>query len=340
MSLDILKKQLKDGDFSPLYFIYGNEPYLKSYYTNELISKIIPKGAEDFNIHRFDERTPDINQLQDSIEGLPVFAERKCVIIKDMNADEIKQNDWEKLEKILQDIPPETIIIIHISSVETDFKKKGNWKTLLAIAQKQGLPVLIDHITTADLMKWIRKNFKKLGCEASDDVIRHLIGQVGSDMNSLNTEIEKISALAGEKAEIKHIDMLVTKTLDSNVFQFAGALIRRDYNTSFKMLYELFEQKEEPIVIAAVLSKAFIDLYRIRITLDYGVDPLSLAKSFDYKNKEFIIRNAVRDCKNISAKYLRKCLNLFIEADVSLKSSKMNNKIILEELIGKILSLK
>jgi DNA polymerase-3 subunit delta len=338
VSLDILKKQLKEGNFSQLYLIYGNEPYLKDFYTKDLVSKIVPKGMEDFNIHRIDGQKLDVNQLQDAVEGLPIFAERKCVIIKDLDAEAVKQQDFQKLEKILEDIPQDSVVIIHISSIEPDFKKKAKWKGLLAITQKIGLPVLIDHLPKADLMKWIKKNFTKLGCEIPDEAVRHLIDMVGSDMLSLNSEIEKIAALAEGKAENKHIDMLVAKTLDSTVFKLAGALVKRDYDTSFKMLYELFAQKEEPVAIAAVLSKAFIDLYRVRVALDYGADPLTLAKNFDYKNKEFLIKNAVRDCKNISAKHLRKCLNLFIETDVALKSSKTDNKIILEELFGKILS--
>ena len=116
MSLEILKKQLKEGNFSPLYMIYGNEPYLKDYYTKELVSKIVPKGAEDFNIHRIDGQKLDVNGLQDAVEGLPIFAERKCVIIKDLDAEAVNQQDFQKLEKILEDIPQDSVIIIHISS--------------------------------------------------------------------------------------------------------------------------------------------------------------------------------------------------------------------------------
>ena len=340
MSLDILKKQIKEGKFSSLYLIYGNEPYLKDFYTKELISKVVPKGAEDFNIHRIDGQKLDANQLQDAVEGLPVFAERKCVIVKDLDAEAIKQADWQKLEKILEDIPEDTVLIIHISSIEPDFKKKAKWKQLLAITQKRGLPVVIDHLSKSDLTKWIKKNFTKLHCEISDESIRHLIEQASSDMLSINCEIEKIAALSEGKVENKHIDMLVAKTLDTTVFKLATAIVKRDYDTSFAILHELFEQKEEPVIISAVLSKAFIDLYRVRVALDYGVDPINLSKTFDYRNREFLLRNAAYDCKNTSSKYLRKCLNLFIETDVALKSSRTDGKIILEELFGKILTTK
>ena len=76
------------------------------------------------------------------------------------------------------------------------------------------------------------------------------------------------------------------------------------------------------------------------MALDYGVDPINLSKTFDYRNREFLLRNAAYDCKNTSSKYLRKCLNLFIETDVALKSSRTDGKIILEELFGKILIAK
>ena len=89
-------------------------------------------------------------------------------------------------------------------------------------------------------------------------------------------------------------------------------------------------------MILAVLSSAYVDLYRVKVALESGVAPFQLSQSFPYKGKEFRLRNAERDVRNMSMEQLRQSLRLILEADIRLKSSRVDNRVILEELIAQL----
>ena len=100
---------------------------------------------------------------------------------------------------------------------------------------------------------------------------------------------------------------------------------------------ELFEQKEDPIGIVAVLSSEYIDLYRAKIYTVKNENPMDLKDVFDYKNKEFRIKNAVQKSKNISLENIIKSLDYLSEADLKLKSTTINPKLVIEELVIKLI---
>ena len=46
---DDLKRQIKERDFKSLYFIYGDENYLKQHYVTLITDKAVDKDFKDFN---------------------------------------------------------------------------------------------------------------------------------------------------------------------------------------------------------------------------------------------------------------------------------------------------
>jgi predicted NBD/HSP70 family sugar kinase len=62
------------------------------------------------------------------------------------------------------------------------------------------------------------------------------------------------------------------------------------------------------------LSNAFADLYRGKVASASGMPADALARAFkSYKNKEWKLKNAVRDSARISVDALRNCLEILAE---------------------------
>ena len=99
----------------------------------------------------------------------------------------------------------------------------------------------------------------------------------------------------------------------------------------------LFYQNEEPVSILAVLSTSYLDLYRVRAAVQSGKNSLEPAKYFDYKGKEFRLRNAERDGGRFSMEMLRESLEVLLAADLSLKSARGDRRTVMEKLIAQLL---
>ena len=86
-----------------------------------------------------------------------------------------------------------------------------------------------------------------------------------------------------------------------------------------------------------VLSSAYIDAYRMRVATECGIDEKTVAADFDYKNRSFALKRASRAASRISTDALRKSIDILTEADLSLKSVRVNPRLHMEQLIARLL---
>ena len=87
----------------------------------------------------------------------------------------------------------------------------------------------------------------------------------------------------------------------------------------------------------AVLSSSYLDLYRVRASIQSGLSAQTPAQYFDYKGKEFRLRNAERDVRSLSLLALRESLDVLLETDAALKGARGSRRIIMEKMIARLL---
>ena len=90
MKVKELQKSLKN-DISPVYFIIGDDDYLKDYAFN-LFVKLLNPDVMDFNLNIFQDFS-SVADITASLGGYPLMDERKVVAVKEPtkpNADEGK----------------------------------------------------------------------------------------------------------------------------------------------------------------------------------------------------------------------------------------------------------
>ena len=110
-----------------------------------------------------------------------------------------------------------------------------------------------------------------------------------------------------------------------------------EYEKAYGLLEQLFAQNEEPLSILGALSASYVDMVRVRAALESGGTAQDAARYGDYKGREFRLRNAQRAARNLTQGALRKSLHLLLEADLALKGSRLDGRIILDELVAKLL---
>ncbi len=333
-----LKKQIDKNDFSNLYFLYGEEKYLVGQYAQKLISKAKGTAFEDFNLQRFDGGASSMDEIAAAVEALPFMAERKCVVVSDLNVESLRVNELDKLEEITANIPETTVLVIYLPTVLIDIKKDKKWKKFIASSGKQGCIVELKKRSNSDLEKILCAGAEKRKCELSRQNAGRIIGYSGNDLQTLYHELEKLCSFVGEgEISAPVIDRMVVKNLEARVYDLSKAILIGDYDKAYGILDLLFYQNEEPVSILAVLSSAYIDMYRVRVSVQSGNGVMEPAKYFDYARKEFRLTNAERDSKRLSTAMLRDSLSMLIATDISLKSARGDRRITMEKLIAQLL---
>lgn len=243
ITLQDLKKQIKSNSFDNLYFIYGDEAYLKRHYTEMLINKIVNSSFKDFNFHVFNGGIPDMNDFGMVVEALPVMSEYNCILIKDLPADSFTKDNANEFYNIISDIPQTTIIIISMLTSSAS-PRSAKWKATYEQLKKHGTVVAANKMKIADLAKIIEKSAKARGCDFSYSEAVYLISLVGDDMLCVNNEMEKVCAYAGSgKITKAQIDAVAVKNVEANAFELTKAIRQKIATKHLKYLICFFTKK-------------------------------------------------------------------------------------------------
>lgn len=329
-------KHVKSPELMHVYLLMGDQSFLIGRYRDQLIKKAVGGSPNDFNLHRFDGSQLDMQSFYDAVESLPFFAESRCVTL-DADLEKLDSGQMKELCSILEDPPATTTVIV---SLRADGKKdKAN--ALIKVCDKAGAVVALEARSRTDTLRFLRNRAQKSGCELSSDCAAYLIDRCGDNLQLLATETDKLCAYAGGGEITKgQIDDIISAALQARVFDLSKAILRGNFNRAMELIDQLCQQREPAVKILAVLSGAFVDLYRGYCARQAGAQPARAAAELGYaKNREFAIKNAMSDSGRYSPAQLGEMLRVLVEADLRVKSTGADERTVLEYAVARLFTL-
>lgn len=331
-----LKEQIKNSSFSNAYLIYGEESYLKEHYVSLLKKKIVDPTFESFNLHQFDGKDTALDDILKDAQMLPMMSEYNFVLVRDYPVEKSK-SDLKLLTEFLEDVPESTIFVFVYDAIEPDVKSAG-FKKVITAFDNAGAVVNMEKRSETDVAKLLVSGAKKRGSVLDISNAKYLISVSGNDLKNLLNELDKLAYFAhGQEITKDIIDNMATKCLQARVYDLSKAVVSADSDTAYSVLDTLFGMKEDPILILAVIGGVYVDMYRVKCAKTAGFSYDDVAKYYNYRGREFALRNASRDCAGLTENQLRESLDEIMNTDLKLKSTVTDKKLLLEELIVKLI---
>lgn len=334
-----IKKHIKDGNLSSLYFVYGDESYLASFYANSLASSITDTSGMSFNYYYFDSETVNFDSVYEAAETLPVMSDRVCIFIKDFpflktNADELKQ-----YTEYFERIPDTTTIIFLMANTEVDVKQNQKWKNILDTFNKNGVIFCLSKRTDSQVADLLVRSAGKRNTSISRETAEYFISIVGNEMTVLLNEFDKLCAFSGGKEISREmIDEISIKSVEASVFDLTTAINTGKNDRAFEILSELIKNKTEATIIIGTLAFGYVDIYRAKIAAANRMNTRDVVNAFgSYKGKTFRIDKAASSARNLTIEQTKELISAVSEADIKIKSFSVDNNVILEELLAKLL---
>ncbi|MBQ7026659.1 MAG: hypothetical protein IJN31_08640, partial [Peptococcaceae bacterium] len=148
-----LKKQIKNRMFQRVYFILGEDGFLKHHYVNELCDKVVGNVLPDLNFVKLDGKTLKMQTLSDEVDQLPVMAELRCVLVDDYDFAAKGENEQKDVKQIISDLPESTVLVFFADTIEINYQKPGKWGSFITLVNKVGATVDFSHKDNAALAK-------------------------------------------------------------------------------------------------------------------------------------------------------------------------------------------
>ncbi|MGB3261163.1 DNA polymerase III subunit delta [Paenisporosarcina sp.] len=323
-------KKIQHGEFSPIYLLVGTEHYFFDETIRRLKESLNQAGETDVLVFDLDE--VPVQHVIEEADTIPFFTDRKLIIAK--NASFLKATEKGK-EKIDHDLkafenwvqhPSETAITVFIAPYE----KLDERKKVTKLMKDKALLLEAKPLEGNDLTVWVQSIVSKEHKSMTADAIARLIETVGQDLVQLQSELHKMATYIGEEPEITKevVELLMTRTLEQDAFQLLNAYLRGDTTTALSVYHDLLRQKEEPIMLTALLASQIRLMSNVRYLQKKGYHAQAIAKQL--KVNPYRVKLIVESRQQVGEERLLEVLHRLASADYQLKTSSGRRERILE----------
>lgn len=241
-----INEHLKKREFVPFYLLYGEEDYLKKQMKDRLLQALVNEG-DNMNYSSFEGKKADPVEILDLAETLPFFSEYRTIVLDHTGLG--KKCD-ETFLKRLENLPDTTIMIF----VEDGIDKRSK---IYKYINKHGYAADMAIQDEKQLLLWVGSLMKQEGKVMTNANGAYFLHKVGTDMNQIRNELQKLFLYTGNRKEIKKqdIDAICTTEITGKIFDMLEAIALKQQKKALTYYYELLELKEPPLKILALLLR-------------------------------------------------------------------------------------
>ena len=180
----VLKAALERGIFDRAYLFHGDDDYLKEEKVRALIARATDPGMRDFNLEIRRGGETDSAILSLALDALPMMAERRVVVIRDVSA--LKKDARLVLGKYLKSPATDTVLLL-----VTNAGAKVDAELI-----EHTTAIEFRSLTEDELLKWIAHKASELATTITASAAILLAGATGNDLALLAGEIDKLRSFA------------------------------------------------------------------------------------------------------------------------------------------------
>jgi len=321
-----LAKALEQGSPRNCYLFYGEEKYLIDMYEERMKKFIALKGEASMNIDVFVDKE-SVTNITNAIETMPFFCEQRLVIVKNSGLlASGRKDDSALMTTALKDIPESTILVF----IEDNVDKRS---TVYKAISQVGELVEFKRPTESELVAWISREMKLKGIAIEKGVALYLIRATSANMETLSTEMSKLTAYCADKGQVTEadIDEVCTKGIELKIFALVDAFAHKNRSRAMGIFENLMEAKESPILVLSLIARQF----RFMLACSQAGGKSSSEIGSALGAPPFAIRECMKQARNFSEAELVQAMKDCLEADVGIKTGRIGDRLAVEVLIGR-----
>lgn len=256
MTYEQIIKDIKSGNYAPVYLLMGDEPYYIDEITNLLLDSVVPEHLRDFNqtiLYGLETNVSDVVTLS---RQFPMMSDYQLVVIKE--AQRLAKID--DLEVYTSNPLKSTVLVINYKGGTVDKRKK-----FAATVEKNGVSFESKKIPDYKLPAFISSFVQTKGLGIDDKSAEMLANNLGSDLSKLSNELDKlIITLPASNKRItpELIEQNIGISKDFNNFELLKAVVQKDIFKA-NQIADYFEKnpKNNPYIMSlAILFNFFSNL--------------------------------------------------------------------------------
>lgn len=330
---------IKKGQFAPVYLLSGEEPYFLDRIADALSKRVVHEDEADFNLDVYYGIETDVETVANAARQFPVLAERRLVMLKELQTMQRGKQQLEKLIPYFRNPSGSTVLVIVFKGEAIP----ATSKVAKAVVEGGGVTFQGNPLRDYELEAFIMDYATQAGVEFDRKAAAMLGEFIGSDIEQLITQISKLR-VSLPKGSMRITPELVERNIgiskDYNNYEFVAALARRDFRRSMQIsVYFQKDPKNHPLTVTiGVLFRFFAQLMIAYYSTDKTQN--GLMKALGLKSP-YALRDISAAMPNYSAASCVRIIRALRDCDAMSKGigSLQSDSELLRELVFKIFTL-
>ena len=322
--MSIIDEDIKSGKLNHIYLIYGEESFLRKQY-KERLKKALAPDDDTMNYSYFEGKDISAGEIIDLAETMPFLSDKRAIIIEN---SPFFRSEGEKIAEYLNAVPETTYLVFVEETVD---KRSKLYKSIT----KNGCVVEAGGLSEDKIITWILGILKKDNKKITQNTMHYLLGKIGTDMENIRSEVEKLSCYCYDREVITNedIDAVCTTQINNQIFEMLDAMANKRQKTALQLYYNLLALKEPPMRILFLIGRQFNLLLQARMLKQKGYGDKTIAEKIGVP--PFAATKYLNQAGKFKIADLRRAVAECVEADEAVKSGNRNDRLSVELLIIK-----
>jgi len=287
--------------------LYGPDTYRSRQKLNEIVEHYKKTSKSRLNLiygNTFEE-------LEQELKLTSMFFGKKLIVLKNaFQNSEFK----EKFKGLSKELSKSEHIIL--------FFEEGNVVPKLPGIKSQKF----EFLQGLELKKWIKGEFDGYNAKPSQQAVEKLIAFVGADSWRLANEIKKlVSFKKSSRVETEDVELLVRPKIEVDIFKTIDAISAKNKKQALSLLRKHLQKGDSPLYLLTMINYQFRNLLLVKSS-----------KIAHLKLHPYVIRKSLEQARKFSFEELKKIYHKIFEADLNIKTGKIEPETALDLLISEI----
>ena len=318
-----LARSLADGARGGIFFLFGENEFLKEEAAARLVAVHLDPATRDFNYDQLRGTDVEPDTLASIAGTPPMMAEWRVVVVRDAQALAASARSRAPIEALLARRVPGLVLVL--LATLPDRSKAQFFERLKREASATEFAALGE----ADVPGWLVTRAGERGLELDMTAARALASAIGSDLGVLAQELHKLEGYVGDRKRITREDItaVVGVLPRHNRWDWFDLVGNGELAAARRSLPVLLDQGETGVGLVIGLGTQFL-----RLALVAHGDERALAAALP-PHQKWLAQRIARQARRWSKARLDAALDDLLRADRLLKSSALGDRAILEELM-------
>jgi DNA polymerase-3 subunit delta len=343
------------GKLRPGYVLAGDEVFLLDRCRAAVLKAFVPPELRDFCLSDLDLASTSIFEVLDRAQTPSLMAPFQVIFVRNVRqlyTRGAKKDEFAALDRYFQSPNPQALLLfvadflrIPSDARRIDMDDKNRYGRLTETLGEHCGMVELARVSEEDAMRWAAAKAQEAGLRLESDAARELVDALGADMMLVSSELEKLLLYVTGRGKITlgDVETMVLSAKQRTLYELTDAISARDRVRALALLEGLLNSSDagEDAAIGHLymLARTFRQML---VILEKNVrDSRAIWQALwqGFRMPPFAADDLIRQARRYkSRRDLTRALRLVARADLELRSSPPDKRLVLERLVYELAS--